>query len=116
MASSHGCRHAHAQDRYKQITGYEAPCKFESKKEFRKNAVKIADQEWRKLNQDARQIIKAELGHGPGHDDMVSQYLGAIKKNYRIRLLKPGVLKTSGFFFAIRVPPTFVRKCTLYEF
>jgi hypothetical protein len=27
---------------------------------------------------DARQIIKAELGHGPDRDDVVSQYLGAI--------------------------------------
>jgi len=77
-ASSHGCRHAYAQDRYKEITGFEAPCKFESKEEFRKNAVKIAGQGWRKLNQDARQIIKAELGHGPDRDDVVSQYLGAI--------------------------------------
>jgi integrase len=77
-ASSHGCRHAYAQDRYKEITGFEAPCKFESKEEFRKNAVKIAGQGWRKLNQDARQIIKAELGHGPDGDDVVSQYLGAI--------------------------------------
>ena len=76
--SSHGCRHAYAQDRYKEITGFAAPCKFESKGEFRKNAVKIAGQGWRKLNQDARQIVKAELGHGPDRDDVVSQYLGAI--------------------------------------
>ncbi|MEX1330621.1 MAG: integrase domain-containing protein [Desulfobacterales bacterium] len=77
-ASSHGCRHAYAQDRYEEITGIKAPCKFESKEEFRKNAVKIAGQGWRKLNQDARQIVKAELGHGPDRDDVVSQYLGAI--------------------------------------
>ena len=77
-ASSHGCRHAYAQDRHKEITGFEAPCKFESKEEFREIAVKIAGQGWRKLNQDARQIIKAELGHGPDRDDVVSQYLGAI--------------------------------------
>jgi hypothetical protein len=77
-ASSYGCRHAHAQDRYKQIIGYEAPCKFESKKRVSEKRGKIADQEWRKLNQDGRQIIKAELGHGPERDDVVSQYLGAI--------------------------------------
>lgn len=76
-ASSHGCRHAYAQERYKTITGFMAPCKFESKADFRQNAENIAGQGWRKLNQDARQIIKAELGHGPDRDDVVSQYLGA---------------------------------------
>ena len=40
--------------------------------------MRIAGEGWRKLNQDARQIIKAELGHGPDRDDVVSQYLGAI--------------------------------------
>ena len=77
-ASSHGCRHAYAQDLYEEITGFKAPCKFDSKEKFRKNAIKIAGDRWRKLNQDARQIIKAELGHGPNRHDVVSQYLGAI--------------------------------------
>ena len=75
--SSHGCRHAYDQGRYESITGFKAPCKFETKAEFRKNAEEIAGKEWRKLNQDACQIIKAELGHGPDRDDVVSQYLGA---------------------------------------
>ena len=48
------------------------------KKRVSEKRGKIADQEWRKLNQDARQIVKAELGHGPERDDVVSQYLGAI--------------------------------------
>ena len=77
-ASSHGCRHAYAQDRFESITGFKAPCKFKTKTEFRQNAENLAGKEWRKLNQDARQIIKAELGHGPDRDDVVSQYLGAI--------------------------------------
>ena len=77
-ASSHGCRHAYAQDRYEEITGFKAPCKFESKEKYRKNAKMIAGEGWNKLNQDARQIIKAELGHGPDRDDVVSQYIGAI--------------------------------------
>ena len=54
------------------------PCKFDSKEKFRKNAIKIAGDRWRKLNQDARQIIKAELVRGPNRHDVVSQYLGAI--------------------------------------
>ncbi len=77
-ASSHGCRHAYAQDRYEEITGFKAPCKFDSKRAFRNNAETIAGEKWKRLNQDARQIIKAELGHGPDRDDVVSQYLGAI--------------------------------------
>jgi integrase len=77
-ASGHGCRHAYTQERYETLSGFKAPCKFKTKAEFRKNAERIAGQDWRKLNQDARQIIKAELGHGPDRDDVVSQYLGAI--------------------------------------
>ena len=77
-ASSHGNRHAYAQERYEAITGFKAPCKFETKEAFRQNAERIAGNNWRKLNQDARQIIKAELGHGPDRDDVVSQYLGSI--------------------------------------
>jgi len=77
-ASSHGCRHAYAQERYESLTGFKAPCKFKSKAAFRKNAEKIAGQRWRKLNQDARQMLKAEFGHGPDRDDVVSQYLGSV--------------------------------------
>ncbi len=77
-ASSHGNRHAYAQERYEAITGFKASCKFKDKNDFRVNAAKIAGKKWRKLNQDARQIIKAELGHGPDRDDVVSQYLGSI--------------------------------------
>lgn len=64
--------------RYEEITGFKVPCKFDSKEKFRKNAIKIAGDRWRKLNQDARQIIKAELVRGPNRHDGVSQYLGAI--------------------------------------
>lgn len=77
-ASSHGCRHAYTQERYEMLTGFKAPCKFETKAKFRKNAERIAGRNWRKLNRDARYIIKAELGHGPDRDDVVSQYLGAM--------------------------------------
>lgn len=77
-ASSHGNRHAYAQERYETITGFKAPCKFETKEAFRQNAERIAGENWRKLNRNARQIIKTELGHGPDRDDVVSQYLGSI--------------------------------------
>jgi len=53
-ASSHGNRHYYAQQRYQTIG-------------------------WTKLDQDARQILKAELGHGPDRDSVISQYIGAAR-------------------------------------
>ena len=79
-ASSHGLRHARAQERYEQVTGFEPRCKFESREAFTSNARAKAGQAWIKLDQDARGIIKSELGHGPGRDDVVSQYLGSACK------------------------------------
>ena len=76
-ASSHGLRHAYAQERYEKITGFEAPCKFGSKDEFRANAQEKAHGDWKELDSDARLILKTELGHGPDRDDVVSQYLGS---------------------------------------
>ena len=78
-ASSHGLRHAYAQERYEKMTGFKPPCKFSSKEEFRKNAQKIKGHAWQKADRDARLIIKSEMGHGPERDDVVSQYLGASK-------------------------------------
>jgi len=76
-ASMHGNRHAYAQARYEGITGFASPCKFPSKAEFRANAERVAGKAWSKLDQDARLIIKSELGHGPDRDSVVSQYLGS---------------------------------------
>ena len=41
-------------------------------------AENAAGKDWKKRNQDARQILKGELGHGPERDDVVSQYLGSV--------------------------------------
>lgn len=76
-ASSHGLRHAYAQQRYEQLTGFKAPCKFATKDDFRKAAYQIAGADWKKIDQDARLFLKSELGHGPDRDDVVSQYLGS---------------------------------------
>jgi len=76
-ASMHGNRHHYAQARYQQITGFPPPCKFQDKEAFRTNAERMAGSAWLKLDQDARQIIKVELGHGPDRDSVVSQYLGS---------------------------------------
>jgi len=76
-ASSHGLRHAYAQARYEQITGFEPRCRFDSYESFRANAERTAGEDWSKADEDARQIIKAELGHGPDRDDVMAQYLGS---------------------------------------
>lgn len=76
-ASSHGLRHAYAHARYEQITGFAPRCKFDSRESFCANAQATAGHEWWKADQDARQIIKAELGHGPDRDDVMAQYLGS---------------------------------------
>ncbi|MDY6895615.1 MAG: integrase domain-containing protein [Thermotogota bacterium] len=78
-SSSHGLRHAYAQERYESMTGFKPPCKFESKQAFRINAENLKGAVWHKLDKDARLILKSELGHGPERDDVVSQYLGAAK-------------------------------------
>lgn len=76
-ASGHGFRHAYAHERYQSITGFLPPCKFNSKNEFREAAYNAAGESWKKLDQDARQILKSELGHGPERGDVVAIYLGS---------------------------------------
>lgn len=76
-ASSHGLRHAYAQERYEKLTGFQAPCKFDTKEAFRAAAFQAAGADWKKIDQDARLVLKSELGHGPDRDDVVSQYLGS---------------------------------------
>jgi len=76
-ASAHGLRHAYAQERYLQLTGFAAPVKFATKEEFRANAEKVAGVEWKSLDRESRTILKAALGHGPDRDDVVRIYLGS---------------------------------------
>jgi hypothetical protein len=44
---------------------------------FRANARQVAGSEWKKLDQDARTLLKSELGHGPDRDDVVAVYVGS---------------------------------------
>ncbi|MCP3922850.1 MAG: hypothetical protein GY714_09720 [Desulfobacterales bacterium] len=74
-ASTHGARHAYAHERYVKITGFNPPVKFESKLEFRMSVKNIEN--WEKLDQEARHILKFELGHGAERNDVVSQYIGS---------------------------------------
>jgi hypothetical protein len=53
----------------------------------------IAGEGWKKLNQDARQIIKAELGHGPDRDDVVVLWESDCG---RFEILNRGAIATIG--------------------
>lgn len=77
-ASCHGNRHAYAQTRYTEMTGFPPPCCFPSKEAFRENAEKTAGNDWVKLDQDARQVLLGEMGHGPRRGQTVSVYLGSV--------------------------------------
>jgi hypothetical protein len=37
----------------------------------------VAVNEWKKLEQDSRALLKGELGHGPDRDDVVNIYAGS---------------------------------------
>ena len=76
-AASHGNRHAWAQTRYEQLTGFVPRCKFAKKESYQAAAQAAAGDKWSQLDRDARLQIKSELGHGPDRDDVVSQYLGS---------------------------------------
>lgn len=77
-ASAHGLRHAYAQERYQALSGFAAPAKFATRAAFRENAQRVAGSAWRKMDQDARLLLKGELGHGPDRDDVVSVYVGSV--------------------------------------
>lgn len=78
-ASLHGLRYAYACARYEQLSGFAAPCLFETKAAFQQVARTVAGGEWEKRDEAARLILKSELGHGPDRDDVVSVYVGSAK-------------------------------------
>ncbi|MBW2570506.1 MAG: integrase domain-containing protein [Deltaproteobacteria bacterium] len=78
-ASSEGNRYYYAQQRYQTIAGFAPPCQFSKKEDFQANAEQIAGGGWTKLDQDARQILKAELGHVPDRNSVIGQYIGAAR-------------------------------------
>lgn len=76
-ASLHGLRHAYACERYAEITGFAPRCLHASSEEYVATALAAAGEGWQKLDQDARLLLKGELGHGPDRDDVVCVYLGS---------------------------------------
>lgn len=75
--SGHGLRHAYAQERYKNYTGFEPSAKFNSKAEFLSNAMSIAGESWSEKDKSIRSLLMAEMGHGGNRNDIISVYLGS---------------------------------------
>lgn len=75
--TSHGNRHAWAQNRYRTLTGFAPRATYDARGKFIAVTQQAAGDQWAKLDRDARLQIKSELGHGPDRDDIVSQYLGS---------------------------------------
>ena len=73
--SLHGLRHAYAQARYKELTGFSPPCCFPNIKAYMLETVSICGQEWRNVHRDAVSILARELGHN--RDSVVSIYIGS---------------------------------------
>lgn len=63
----HGLRHAYAQDRYKELTGWECPARGGPTSQS-------LTSEQRTLDQEARLVISLELGHE--REQVTVAYLG----------------------------------------
>ena len=72
----HGLRHAYAQERFTELTGFAPPVHFESKEAYEAQAEQAAGPTWRDKEELARCVVREELGHSPGRDDIDGQYLG----------------------------------------
>ena len=75
--SFHGLRHAYAQERYERYTGFSCRCRFENREKFVENASSVAGDNWERLDHDARELLKSEMGHGPDRNDVIENYLGS---------------------------------------
>lgn len=73
VGTPHGLRHAYAQERYEQITGWKPPAAFsgEERAHFRASFT----QDDKNTDIEARRQISEELGHG--RVDVVSNYVGS---------------------------------------
>lgn len=76
----HSVRHAYAQLRYEQLTGFQCRVRSESKEAFERAAIEARGEDWKDYDKSARGIIKVEMGHGLGRDSTVAQYLGSNSK------------------------------------
>lgn len=78
-ASLHGLRHTYAQARYKELTNLSAPCLHPSSLHYREAAYQEHGESWRKMHDQAVNILAYELGHNRG--EVTASYLGSIHGN-----------------------------------
>ena len=76
LGAMHGLRHAYAQERYAELTGFLPPVKCGGQEEYEAQAVLAAGDDWRERDELARCAIREKLGHSLGRDDIDSQCLG----------------------------------------
>lgn len=74
-ASLHGLRHAYAQQRYFELMGVNAPCRFQNVLEYRKEVFLAHGPDWKQQHRRAVNIITHELGHN--RESITTIYLGS---------------------------------------
>lgn len=72
----HGLRHAYSHNRYRELTGFEPPVKCRDAGSYFSQAEALGGKEWQAKDEKARCIIREEMGHGIGREDIDSQYIG----------------------------------------
>ena len=75
----HSLRHSYAQERFEQMAGFKPRVCFGSARDHAKHANEQMGS-WESAKEKerfARDMLKAELGHGPERDDVISQYVGS---------------------------------------
>lgn len=76
LGTGHGFRHGFVQRFYEKETGVQAPCKFDSRSSFREAMRQTHGDNWKKIDQDARLLLKSMIGHGPDRNTVMNTYLG----------------------------------------
>jgi len=77
----HSLRHSFAQDRFREVAGFDPPCSFKSVKEFFESAKAQTGQTEEKIREKyetACQVVEKELGHEPNRVDIRGVYIGKI--------------------------------------
>ncbi|GAB7022759.1 phage integrase N-terminal domain-containing protein [Salidesulfovibrio brasiliensis] len=77
--SFHAARHARAHEIFRQICGFEPPCRFTGKDEFLSEAMEIRGSDFARYVNEAEVQVRTQFGHGAGRKDISAQYLGSWK-------------------------------------
>jgi integrase len=73
----HGLRHERFHQMYVNHTGFEPPHQHESVQSFQQAAQATAEDDWPRLDNEARDAIEEAAGHSPGRRDISNAYLGS---------------------------------------